>query len=342
MPTINFSLAEPVRSIAQSMIADNHRHLIDNRVPMAFVYRDQDTQTKTKHRGYEVVLVRNLTAFLAGVPEQSQLFDPTTFVCPLCANWRLESEKMPLVVSGTEYTICTACKSTTSGWKMETEAVAGRFRQRQAEADRIQSNGPPEMPGVFVVVMHKLQWDGWSERTRRAVIDHCLCRCGSETDEQSKVRLFKRAYDIQEFTGVAERHGLGWRQDIAAFQRALLKHHQLNLGLDDVADDAGRAAPAGPPAGAGQKSAAAEKSAPPFWTKTGYFKLGDRVSVPGGKGGEPKIYVSRLNDNHGYDPEECSTYWRLEPASAIEEAAEPANALQVVTDGEPEPRRLAA
>lgn len=83
----------------------------------------------------------------------------------------------------------------------------------------------------FVIELAQDEWDDMPPSKRRALIDHELCHCTIEYDEEKDVvTLGIRAHDVEEFTEIIERHGL-WKDDLADFAKATKE--QLELSLDE-------------------------------------------------------------------------------------------------------------
>jgi hypothetical protein len=68
-------------------------------------------------------------------------------------------------------------------------------------------------------------WKPGSPAFRRALLDHELCHCDAEEDEDGKLVYKMRSHDVEEFTAIIERHG-AWKDDLREFCDAV---QQLDL-----------------------------------------------------------------------------------------------------------------
>lgn len=159
-----YSSAPDAEKIAERLIADHHRHLIDTRVE--FVFRDK------------------------------------------------ASKKNGKVVLGTA---------------RKTTGLNAFLARRTADGE---DTGGEEF---FVIELAKDEWDEMPPSKRRAAVDHELCHCSIEYDEEKGiVTLGIRAHDVEEFAEVVERHGL-WKDDLADFAKAVKE--QLDLFETTAAAD---------------------------------------------------------------------------------------------------------
>lgn len=87
----------------------------------------------------------------------------------------------------------------------------------------------------FVIELAEDEWLEMPASKRRALVDHELCHCTIDFDEDKGiVTLGLRAHDVEEFKEIVDRHGL-WKDDLAEFAKAAKE--QLELSLDDADDD---------------------------------------------------------------------------------------------------------
>lgn len=78
---------------------------------------------------------------------------------------------------------------------------------------------PPSFGGLdfFVIVFALDVWMAISDAQRVALVDHELCHCWRETnDETGEWDLSIRGHDIEEFAEIVYRHGL-WSEDLDNF-----------------------------------------------------------------------------------------------------------------------------
>lgn len=142
--------------------------------------------------------------------------------------------------------------------KVKGKVVLGTARKvsgLNAYLARMGENDWDDIPDFFLICV----WSGWwdsrhtTDDQRRALVDHELCHCFSEEEEDKtgnptgKVTLSVLPHDLTEFNAVAARHG-EWQPDITAFLAALCgdlegEEHQPRLfSLDGGHDKEG-----GPP-----------------------------------------------------------------------------------------------
>lgn len=73
-------------------------------------------------------------------------------------------------------------------------------------------------PADFFLI--SIWYEGWVNMTpeqRRALIDHELCHCIVEEDEETgNTKLGMRGHDIEEFNEIVSRHGF-WRPEVQTF-----------------------------------------------------------------------------------------------------------------------------
>jgi hypothetical protein len=69
----------------------------------------------------------------------------------------------------------------------------------------------------FVMEIAADRWAGLTDGQRQALVDHELCHFAVGEDEDTGAAiLWIRGHDVEEFTGVVERHGL-WSPDLETF-----------------------------------------------------------------------------------------------------------------------------
>ena len=79
----------------------------------------------------------------------------------------------------------------------------------------------------YVMIVNRVEWKGFSDDQRRALVDHELCHCLVETGEDGELKFKIRGHDLEEFKEIVERHGM-WQPDIEAFASAV---QQLELPI---------------------------------------------------------------------------------------------------------------
>lgn len=98
----------------------------------------------------------------------------------------------------------------------KTRKVAGLHAYLAAESEHVDAEaGEP----FFVVELAKDIWQILNKGQREALIDHELCKCSAEFNDDGDVALKVKPHDLEEFRAVVERRGL-WRPDVTEFLRA--------------------------------------------------------------------------------------------------------------------------
>jgi hypothetical protein len=73
----------------------------------------------------------------------------------------------------------------------------------------------------FLIELALDEWARLDDAGRRALVDHELCHCLAEwDDEKGEHVLGTRGHDIEEFAEIVDRHGL-WKADLAAFAESV-------------------------------------------------------------------------------------------------------------------------
>jgi len=91
-------------------------------------------------------------------------------------------------------------------------------------------DGEANVP-MFVVEVAEDTWGRLSEAQRKALVDHELCHCRVELDDDDEQVLSMRGHDLEEFSCIVERHGL-WKSDVARFGAEVAE--QLALAIDEA------------------------------------------------------------------------------------------------------------
>ncbi len=69
----------------------------------------------------------------------------------------------------------------------------------------------------FVLEFAADRWATLDDAQRLALVDHELCHCGVDVDEQTGAREWVLVdHDLEEFSAVVQRHGL-WKSDLRSF-----------------------------------------------------------------------------------------------------------------------------
>lgn len=126
------------------------------------------------------------------------------------------------------------------------ETKKSRSREVWGEAKKIsglnaylsQEDGPSEAAAgdvdYFVIEISEPVWAILDAGQRKALVDHELCHCTTELDEETgDLKLKLVPHDVEEFRAVVERHGI-WRTDLAAFSAALPERQR---SIDDALTD---------------------------------------------------------------------------------------------------------
>lgn len=83
----------------------------------------------------------------------------------------------------------------------------------------------------FVLEVAQNTWDLLDSKQREALVDHELCHCTVEWDEDGQVKLGIRGHDLEEFASIVRRHGF-WKSDVSRFSEAVAE--QLTFAIDDA------------------------------------------------------------------------------------------------------------
>lgn len=85
----------------------------------------------------------------------------------------------------------------------------------------------------FVLLFSLDEWFALNEAQRAALVDHELCHCSGEYDDNREQWTWSiRGHDVEEFAEVIERHGL-WRRDLEQMASAI---DQLRLPLAETVE----------------------------------------------------------------------------------------------------------
>jgi hypothetical protein len=90
------------------------------------------------------------------------------------------------------------------------------------------------VPRPFFVI--EISHDTWGQLTpvqRRALVDHELCHCRVEVDDDGEAQLSIRGHDFEEFASVIRRNGL-WASASELIAAAVCE--QLALAVDEVTE----------------------------------------------------------------------------------------------------------
>lgn len=85
---------------------------------------------------------------------------------------------------------------------------------------------------LFVIEVAADTWARLRPEQRIALVDHELCHCTAEFDDDGELVLGMRGHDLEEFAAVVHRHGL-WKSDVATFGAEVAE--QLALAVEEAA-----------------------------------------------------------------------------------------------------------
>lgn len=98
----------------------------------------------------------------------------------------------------------------------------------------------------FVIVVSDAFWVDMDRRRRTALVDHELCHCSIDHDDDGNRSWVLAGHDTEEFTAVIDRHGL-WHDGLKPFAEAVARQLELPLKADEKPKKkATVSAPAGP------------------------------------------------------------------------------------------------
>jgi hypothetical protein len=283
---VNYTVSQNLRDLAEPIVREYYKTLVEYRVPMEFVFSDQETKDKSRHKGHEVKVIKNLQAWLADHPRSEQFYDAYTYVCNYCINWSsgIQNE---IEVGGKKIGVCDKCATEISHLDLTQSETISRLLGNSVTARKRQLNGYEEQFGLFVIVVHENAWLNWNDEKRLYVLDHCLAQCYADKDKKNNVRLAKRQYELQEFVSVLERHSIQVATNVSTGGRiedAVKKNMKANLFSQEDQ---------------------AEEEAVTIWSKSVPYAAGQLVF-----GSDGATYSSVTSGNLGFDPADNSTYWR--------------------------------
>jgi hypothetical protein len=77
----------------------------------------------------------------------------------------------------------------------------------------------------FIITLSQDDWKVMPDRQKRALLDHELCHCRAEVDDDGETKWSLAGHDIEEFTDILKRHG-AWNDSIVQVVEVL---QQLDL-----------------------------------------------------------------------------------------------------------------
>lgn len=86
----------------------------------------------------------------------------------------------------------------------------------------------------FLIVVQGGEWAKADRDKREALVDHELCHCTLEYNEEGERIWTLRGHDLEEFSAIVERHGL-WKEDVKQFTETAAR--QLKLPLEIAKDE---------------------------------------------------------------------------------------------------------
>lgn len=119
------------------------------------------------------------------------------------------------------------------------KTVFGKARKMSGlNAYLAQQDSPDEAPAeealdFFVIEIAEDIWALLDQGQRIALVDHELCHCLIEFDDDGDATLKMKPHDLEEFKAVVERHGL-WRPDVVEFA-AVITQGRLDLADEEPA-----------------------------------------------------------------------------------------------------------
>lgn len=227
--------APEVRAIAEELIQAHHPHLVEHRVRVEYVFSDAEIETNGKTKWADARKVNDLTAFLAGEPEEP-MFEPLTYVCTWCRRWCTSEEYHSVECGDDVFALCPRCNENVSDWDLTTNISITRLTKAKEKASDKELAGPPLNPGFFVITVYETFWNRMRDETKRAVVDHELMHCGASLDKFGDVKLWLRPHDLEEFSVIVERHGYEWRGTIKDFICAVKRRDsQMALQFEEAA-----------------------------------------------------------------------------------------------------------
>lgn len=88
--------------------------------------------------------------------------------------------------------------------------------------------GDDSVEAFFVIEIAEDLWWMLSPAQKEALVDHELSHCRTKVNKDEEVVLFVAPHDVEEFGGVAERHG-AWKLNLAAFLHRMTHGGQLSF-----------------------------------------------------------------------------------------------------------------
>ena len=89
----------------------------------------------------------------------------------------------------------------------------------------------------FIIIIQAEAWDEADVPKRQALVDHELCHCTYEPEEDGSKTWALREHDVEEFTKIIDRHGL-WKEDLQSFGQAVGRQLELGLNIKSEAKSA--------------------------------------------------------------------------------------------------------
>jgi hypothetical protein len=113
--------------------------------------------------------------------------------------------------------------------------VLGRARRMGGLAAFIAGRTTPEaftdpVP-LFVIEISHNTWERLTDPQRRALVDHELCHCLCELDDDGEPVLSTKGHDFEEFREIIERHGM-WNSGTTELGSIIAE--QLAFAIDSV------------------------------------------------------------------------------------------------------------
>lgn len=94
--------------------------------------------------------------------------------------------------------------------------------------------GSDEVDDFFVIEIAEDTWRILDQFQRVALVDHELCHCVIEHDEETgEPKLKLKGHDLEEFRSIVDRHGL-WEPELVSMADSMAKAVQLRFGGVDT------------------------------------------------------------------------------------------------------------
>lgn len=197
-----FCEAPGMRSLGLELMEEFHSHLIGNAVEVRFLYQD----TIIKEGGREIVCatqkISGLAAYLASGGEFEE-------------DYQTKAQRR-----GVEDEI----------HRMSEEGEGDE--EEDGEADP--TDTIPDVCPLFVIRAHKATWEALPRERQAMELDRALKRCDSHTDDDGRVVISKRPYEVCDFADIVRRYAAYMTDDM---KRYIMAGNQMAMVLDGAEAD---------------------------------------------------------------------------------------------------------